>query len=748
MRGGSLAPNRTTSPGRESSVGEAVKLDPRPVWRHTVVLLAVLLALLAAPEQAPAYVGPGAGFALVSSFFVLVLSFLAALLSLLTWPFRWIWSALRLRRAAGKARHPRVVVIGFDGLDPELTEQFMGEGLLPNLTRLRESGFYSRLRTTLPAESPVAWSSFQTGCNPGRHGIFDFFTPNRKTYLPELSSADVRPPRRKLKIGRYQIPIGQPELQLKRRSRSFWSLLGEHGIFSTILRVPISFPPERFNGLLLSAMSVPDLNGTQGTFTYYSSDPQEQKRITGGVVVPVQFDGQRCELTVTGPENPVIPGEPLTLRIPLALFSPGRVSLRIDGREIILDRGEFTPWVSLRFRAAPWLRVSAICRFLLKETSPHLRLYVSPLNIDPARPALPISHPLTFGIYLSRMIGSFCTLGMCEDTWALNERVLDEDEFLRQCYSVHEEREKMLFDALEKSRFGAVVCVFDITDRMQHMFWRYLEPEHPANKDKESRKHVGVVRDLYIRMDDLVGRVLERLRDDTLLLVMSDHGFKSFQRGVNLNSWLRDHGFLALKAEADGSADWLRHVEWGRTKAYSMGLGGIFLNRAGREAQGIVAPGQEERATRSAIAEGLRCLQDPARKKPAVAEVYDTRVAYDGPYTEEAPDLIVGFHPGYRVSWSSATGAVTPEVFEDNVKSWSGDHCVNPPIVPGVLFCNRKLASSDPAIVDIAPTVLEALGAPIPEHIEGRSLLAGPGAKPAGEEGSRDSSSRPNERLA
>ncbi|MCH8820289.1 MAG: alkaline phosphatase family protein, partial [Acidobacteria bacterium] len=280
---------------------------------------------------------------------------------------------------------------------------------------------------------------------------------------------------------------------------------------------------------------------------------------------------------------------------------------------------------------------------------------------------------------------------------------------------------RMFFDALEKTRRGVVICVFDITDRIQHMFWRYLESEHPANRDKDVKEHKHAIRDLYQKMDDLVGRVLETLDQDTVLMVMSDHGFKSFARGVNLNSWLHQNGYLAVKERPTGR-EWFEEVDWTRTRAYALGLGGIYLNVEGREARGCVQPGEERERLKAEIIERLGGLHDEELSTAAVGKVYDTSVAYQGPYVEEGPDLVVGFKPGYRVSWTCATGAVTESVFEDNEKSWSGDHCMNPPDVPGIFFCNRKIESSSVNIMDIGPTVLDLFGVPVPAYCDGKPL--------------------------
>jgi predicted AlkP superfamily phosphohydrolase/phosphomutase len=671
-----------------------------------------------------AYIGPGAGIAFVSSFLVILVSFALAILALLTWPFRWIYQTIRFRKALGRSQVRRCIVLGLDGQDPELTDRFMAEGLLPNFQRLQRAGCYRRLRTTLPAESPVAWSSFQTGCNPGRHRVFDFLVPNRKSYLPELCSARVDPPPRHIEIGRFRIPVGKPRIRFERKSQSFWKILGDHGIFSTILRVPVSFPPERFKGLLLSAMSVPDLRGTQGTFTYFSSDPEECRRVTGGLVIPFQLSNGSAEAVLTGPPDPVLKKEK-ALGLPLAVKLPangGPAALEIQGKHYDLPLGEYTPWIDLDFKTGLGARVRGISRFLLKEVSPHVRLYMTPINISPSKPVLPVSHPWSYALYLAKTQGEFATLGLAEDTWALNERVLDEGDFLRQAYLIHEEREKMFFDAISKTGQGLVVCVFDLTDRLQHMFFRYLDPNHPSNQGKDQVKHRDAIRDLYVRMDELVGRTLDQVDDTTALIVMSDHGFKPFRRGVNLNSWLYQEGYLALKGEPDG-ADWFEGVDWEKTRAYAIGLGGIYCNLKEREAKGIVDPASEYQALKEEIRTKLEALVDPQDGTRAVTRVYDTAEEYRGPYAAEGPDLIAGFKPGYRASWSNATGGVTTSVFEDNHKSWSGDHCMNPAEVPGIFFSNRKVKGETVDITDIGPSILDLFGVPVPAYCDGRPQI-------------------------
>src|SRR5437899_8556253 len=216
--------------------------------------------------------------------------------------------------------------------------------------------------------------------------------------------------------------------------------------------------------------------------------------------------------------------------------------------------------------------------------------------------------------------------------------------------------------------------------------------------------------------------VMAWLRRDDVLMVGSELGFASFRRGVSLNAWLLSKGWLALKEGGDGTTAWLRDVDWSRTKAYALGLTGMFLNIEGREAQGIVKAGEPAAKLKADIMAALKGLRDTGTGETAVNEAFDTARLYRGPYLQNAPDLIIGFNAGYRTSWDGATGVVSGPVFEDNVKAWSGDHCIDPRLVPGVLFASRKIDRDDPGLVDIAPTALRLFGLdPLP-HMDGKPL--------------------------
>ena len=670
-----------------------------------------------------AYIGPGAGVALLSSFLVLLTTMVVVVFSLLLMPFRLLWRAIR-RKKRLKPWVRRLIIVGVDGQDPQLTERFMKEGKLPNFSKLADMGCYRRLRTTFPSLSPTAWSSFATGTDPAKHNIFDFLGRDTRTYLPVLSSAHIGDVEKFLKIGKYRIPLRKPELRLLRKSKPSWTILGEHEIWSTVLRVPITFPPEEFHGAQLSAMCTPDLLGSQGTFFLYTTRPADKKFKEGGIRVALPAGGDRFQTSVKGPENAFLEGKP-PLEVPMSIAldrAARRARVQLGGTAVDLAEKQLSDWVTLSFKAAPGIKVSANCRMMVTEMDEHFSLYVTPLNIDPENPAMPISHPSYYATYLAKRIGPYCTLGLAEDTWALNEGVIDDATFLKQAYDIDREREQMFFVALDRLRRGTLTCVFDGVDRIQHMFWRYIDKGHPAARGAGGNGHADAIEKIYRHSDELVGKVMARLRRDDVLMVVSDHGFASFRRGVNLNAWLLSKGWLALKEGGDGTAEWLRDVDWSRTKAYALGLTGMFLNIEGREGKGIVKPGEDAARVKAEIMAALKGLRDTGTAETAVNEAFDTAKLYRGPYLPNAPDLIIGFNAGYRTSWDGATGVVSGPVFEDNVKAWSGDHCIDPRLVPGVLFASRKIDRKDPSLVDIAPTVLRLFGLDPPAHMDGRPL--------------------------
>jgi predicted AlkP superfamily phosphohydrolase/phosphomutase len=611
----------------------------------------------------------------------------------------------------------KVIVIGLDGLEPGIVEPMLEGGELPNLHRLRALGGFSRVRTTYPAQTPVAWSTFATGTNPGGHGIFDFIRRDPRTYLPDFS------------LNRYERKNAYlpPKAVNLRRGTPVWELLSAAGIPSTVLRCPCTFPPDDLRGRMLAGMGVPDLRGGLGTSTFYTSaeavEAQESENL-----VRVRANGSGTVAThLIGPRNPRTRSD-FTCEIALDLDRPSRkVTVRSDGRPRALEvrEGCWSEWLRVKFKTGLLQSVAGMVRFHLVRLEPELELYASPLNFDPEAPLFPISSPPEYAGELAGKLGTFYTTGMVEDHGGLNNGRFGEAAYLEQCEGVLREREKMMLHELERLDQGFFFCLFDTPDRVQHMFWRFREPDHPANRGGASPEMARVIEEHYRDCDAIVGKALELTDGRTLFLVLSDHGFSSFQRGVNLNAWLHDNGWLALKSgvrPGEEAGDFLREVDWERTRAYALGLGSVYLNLKGREERGIVAP-DEAGTVKASVAQGLTGLADAERGKVAVRGVMSREQVYAGAYADESPDLVVNFSAGYRASWGTALGGVPAAHFEDNVKKWGGDHIIDPDLAPGVLFTNRPFRGGGASLVDLAPTILAALGVAKGPAMEGDSLL-------------------------
>jgi predicted AlkP superfamily phosphohydrolase/phosphomutase len=620
----------------------------------------------------------------------------------------------------------KVIVIGLDGLEPTLVEPLVEAGALPNMARVRERGGLTRVETTHPAQTPVAWSTFATGLNPGGHGIFDFIRRDPRTYLPELA------------FSRYEQknPLLPPRAVNLRGGDAIWDYLDRAGIPSVVLRCPCTYPAERVRGRLLSGMGVPDLRGGLGTSTMYVSangSGADEDRSPGGQraernVVRVQPNGDGVICTVLlGPLSPK-DRRPARFDVTIELRpAASRVVIRSAGAPKALEirEGSWSDWLRVKFKLGALQSVRGMVRFYLARVEPQLELYASPVNFTPESPPFPISSPPEYAGELAGRIGTFYTTGMIEDHDALKDGHIDEDVFLSQCEQAWREREAMMLYELDRFDEGFFFCLFDTPDRVQHMFWRFREPDHPANREGFRPELAHVVEDEYRRCDAVVGKALEYVDDRTLLVVLSDHGFASFRRGVHLNTWLHDRGDLVL---ADGvgpgeeAGELFRHVDWSHTKAYALGLGGIYLNLAGREREGVVPP-EEAASLKRRLARELAEVADPQGGRAAVRSVALCEEVYRGPYVEAAPDLVVNFAHGYRASWTTALGGLGDGLFEDNTARWAGDHIIDPALVPGVLLTSRPLRAQSPRLVDLAPTILHALGVPMPPTLEGESLL-------------------------
>jgi predicted AlkP superfamily phosphohydrolase/phosphomutase len=612
----------------------------------------------------------------------------------------------------------KVIVIGLDGFEPKIAESMVALGKLPNLARLQEQGGYSRVKTTYPAQTPVAWSTFSTGTNPGGHGIFDFLSRDPKTYLPELA------------LSKYEqknafVP---PKAINMRRGVPIWNLLTQAGIPSTVIRCPCTYPPDKIQGKMLSGVGVPDLRGGLGTSTFYTSrlgvSPESSEK-----VVRLEVNGKDGIPTyLIGPYNPKTRKD-FTLDITLHLDqSTKSLSIQTDGQpnRLELKEGKWSRWLRVKFKVGMLQSVQGMVRFYLRQVTPELELYASPINFDPEAPLFPISQPENYANELQARLGNFYTVGMAEDHDGLINGRFDESAFLEQCAYVMREREKMMIYELERTNEGLFFCLFDTPDRLGHMMWRFREPDHPANGNGMSEEMRHAIEQHYQACDAVVGKALNYADDQTLFITLSDHGMNSFQRGLNLNTWLYENGFLALKNGGkpgeEENGDFFHNVDWSKTRAYSLGLGCIFLNLEGRESNGIVS-GDEVETTKSAISKGLTGLRDEERGKIAVRSVVTREQVYRGSCASDSPDLIVNFSEGYRVSWGTPLGGVPAGLFEDNLKRWGGDHVIDPELVPGILFMSQPFRKEQPSLVDLAPTILNALGVPKGSAMEGENLI-------------------------
>ena len=608
-------------------------------------------------------------------------------------------------------RVDKVIVLGIDGLDPNILERLMDAGDLPSFSSVKEAGSYRRLATSNPSQSPVAWSTIATGSNPGYHGIFDFITRQPENYLPIHSIVKFNPKNLLARRSSMFLPA--------RRGTPFWKITSEANIPTTVIRWPITLPPEGINGNMLSGLGVLDLKSSAGRYAFYTTGTVQDDPDRKGDVIPLSSDSNEIKTTIRGPNKSQVP-----MKISIA-DEDSSATIIVDGESTTIKQGEWSDWVQVRFGIGPLRNISGICRFYLESIKPQFKLYLSSIQVDPEKPAFPITYPDEYATELAHDIGSYNTLGIPEDTNALTDGCLDDDAFLSLCDDITAEREKMLWHELEHFKHGLLAFLFDTTDRIQHIYWSTRDPEHPAYNEGFAKKYGNVIEDYYRGADKILRRVLEYVDQQTVICIMSDHGFTSFRRAVNLNSWLVQNGLMVLRRPAlDSQGDPLfKNVFWEKTKAYAIGFSSIYLNLRGREGKGIVNPGQEAEQLKRKIADVLTSLRDPKTGKPVIRNVYTKEELYSGPYLSEAPDLIVGFEPHYRASWQTAIGGVPPKILEDNQKKWSGDHIFDAECLPGIFLINRKTSIPHPRVIDIAPTVLDCFQIPKPESMEGNSLL-------------------------
>jgi predicted AlkP superfamily phosphohydrolase/phosphomutase len=424
------------------------------------------------------------------------------------------------------------------------------------------------------------------------------------------------------------------------------------------------------------------------------------------------------------------------VRLPVAIRwnrQAGTASVDIDGQTIDLEPGVWSRWIDLEFRVNMLVRVQGMSQLLLMQSDTELRLYMSPINWKPDDPPVPISQPERFAGDLFDRLGHFRTLGWAEATWPLNEERIDEAVFMDDLYRAFDDRAQVILDRLEARRWDVLVGVIESTDRVQHMMWRLIDPKHPRHDPALAAKFGNAIERVYRRADGLVGEVAGRLDPGTPLLIVSDHGFHSWRKAVNLNTWLVDNGYMTLQGQAPadktlgdlfGGGTFWENVDWTRTRAYAMGLGQIYFNLRGRESRGIVNPGPEAEQLSAEISARLLGMKDPDDGAAIVRSVYARDAVYRGEYVGNAAELQVGMHDGYRVSWQTTLGGSPPGLVYSNMKKWSGDHGgYDFATTAGVLIANRRLTVENPSIVDIAPTVLRYFGVEVPRDLDGRPVF-------------------------
>jgi len=605
----------------------------------------------------------------------------------------------------------KVVVLGIDAMDPKITEQLIQEGRLPNLSHLKTIGAYSHLQTTIPAESVVAWTSFSTGLNPGNHSIFDFIMRDPQNYLPYLSLNEIS------NIN------GKTQVRLRRKGETFWSILSKHKIPCFIYFCPNTFPPDKLFGRMVSGMGVPDISGTMGKFSFYTTKVlSEEDKDSRGRIIHVEIKNNAMKTEIYGPKI-ASGGSVVESIIPLEIIvapNEEKVSVGFSGNHLSLKKGTWSGWQKVSFKIGPFKRVYGILRFYLKSIKPDFELYVSPINFDPQRPPFPISYPYNYSKKLTKEISLYYTQGMPHDTWVLSENRLGEDVFLEHVNIILEEKKRILKEGLDEFKGGVFFFYFDTLDSIQHMFWHYLDSEHPLFE--ADSKYKDIIFRYYEKLDQILGEILKRIDKNTILIVLSDHGFSSFRKCVHLNRWLLENGYLSLKLGINESKGSFEGIDWSKTKAYALGFGSIYLNRIGREYYGIVGE-SEVQELKQAIKEGLRQFRDPKTGEMVVKGVYIQEDIFKGPSLKDAPDLIVGFDMGYRASWQTALGGVPEVLIEENRRKWSGDHLVDPALVAGVIFVNERVDLKDPSIIDIAPTILGLFGIDKPKEMQGEALF-------------------------
>jgi len=620
-----------------------------------------------------------------------------------------------------KGSFDKVIILGMDGMEPSLVRRFIEEGYMPNFDRfIRSTGnHFGYLRTTMPPQSPVAWSSFISGTNPGGHGIFDFIHRDPKSFTPYLSTSRSYDATRSLTFGKVKLPLNSGKIELMRRGKPFWSRLEEEQIPSTVYQIPANFPVKETPTKAISGMGTPDLAGSYGTLSYYSEvSVKGSKEFSGANVIRLNPIQHEARAPLMGPRDPFRTDQRESIVDLTFRRDPNNPVLTIEVQDQItlLKEGEWSDWVPIKFEYVPFLfSVQGMVRFYAKEIHPHLKIYCSPVNADPAEPGIPISSP-NFSEEVAANIGRFYTQGLPADTKALSLGLLDDEEYFSQAKLVLEESMRGLDYCLNNNSDGFLFFYFSSIDQNSHMLMRAMDPNHPQYNPNASPEIKNAIRYLYKRMDDALGQALAKVDSRTLLMAISDHGFTTFYKEFHLSTWLVQQGFTVLThPEKIEEQNFFDYVDWKKTKAYAIGFNGVYLNKSGREKHGVVSDAEGEAIVQSIIAK-LAEVRDPENGQQIISNAYDAKKIYSGEFASLSPDVLVGYNKGYRISDEAALGKFKRNLVNIRENKWSADHCIDEAIVPGMLLMNRECSMENPGIWDMAPTVLRAFGLePFPE---------------------------------
>lgn len=626
----------------------------------------------------------------------------------------------------------RVIILGFDGVETTIVDTMLEAGRLPNLAGLREQGAFSRLRSTIPPQSPAAWNSFTTCKNPGGHGIYDFIRRNPTTQLPDIGTSRTIHPTR-----RHDGTVAEQASAVGfRRSDPFWVIADRAGIRCKLFNIPFAYPPDPLqHGKMLSGLDVPEIRGSQNSFAAFSdayTEEQLAENVAGGARYALNFEDGKATVSVRGAriprESPRERSEDTEVPFEFTVDRDAR-TLMVSAQEntVTLEEGAWSEWLEWTFEVAKDFDVKAISRFYLMEAGERVRLYMSAFQYHPEAPYVPFSHPEEYTRELAERYGLFKTLGWAHETHALRENELTEKGFLEDSFRTMDWRAMLTLDELERDDFDVLISVWTATDRIGHMFWRYRDPEHPLYDAEEAEVYGEALEQSYEKMDEIVGKVLPKLRENDLLLIMSDHGFETFRKGFNLNTWLVRNGYAAVEGQDDpetavGERGFLMDFDWSRTRAYAIGLSSMYLNIQGRERNGIVPPNEAD-ALIEELREKLLAVTDPETGDHVFTELY-SRDVYSGVAVRDAPDISLGYALGYQNTKSTARGAIPKELIIPNLDKWSGEHVASDfARVPGMLFTNKPIERTEPDIRDLGVTALAYSDVEIPEDLEGYDLV-------------------------